>query len=164
MKPAVYSFVACGRRREVRKWSSLGPCKAKADVPAPASEKQLATCAINLNHGYMSIENKALLGFVWQKMSSPQIDVDWRRHVFASALPLETLQLVHGAIKLPIQMSFVAEEYSNLQFFRAAAPGRGGTVAFTTKAAFPLFTMRRPSKFGEKHRTFWLRFVFCACI
>ena len=75
MKPAVYSFVACGRRREVRKWSSLGPCKAKADVPAPASEKQLATCAINLNHGYMSIENKALPGFVWHKrLSPPQIN------------------------------------------------------------------------------------------
>ena len=37
-------------------------------------------------------------------------------------------------------------QHSNLQFFRAAAPGRGGTVAFTTKAAFPLFTMKKAIK------------------
>jgi hypothetical protein len=38
----------------------------------------------------MSIENKALLGFVWQKSLSPssEIDVERRRHVLSSALPL----------------------------------------------------------------------------
>jgi hypothetical protein len=46
-------------------------------------------------------------------MSSPslQIDVERRGHVFSSALPLEALQLVHGAIKLLVQMGFVAEEF-----------------------------------------------------
>lgn len=42
--------------------------------------------------------------------SCPEIDVERRGHAFSLAPPLETLQLVHGAIKLPIQMSFVAEE------------------------------------------------------
>ncbi len=39
---------------------------------------------------YMSIENKVLLGFVWQKRLSPssQINVERRRHVLPSPLPL----------------------------------------------------------------------------
>ena len=50
------------------------------------------------------VEKKGLLGFVSQKPLAPltQVDVERRRHVFASTLPLQTLQLVHGAIKLPV--------------------------------------------------------------
>jgi hypothetical protein len=40
-----------------------------------------------------------------------QVKVEWRRHIFASALPLQALQLVHGAIKLPVQVSLATEEF-----------------------------------------------------
>jgi hypothetical protein len=39
------------------------------------------------------------------------IDVERREHVFSSALPLYALQLIHSAIKLPVEVSFVAEEF-----------------------------------------------------
>ena len=38
--------------------------------------------------------------------SSPSL----RRHLFPLTLPLQTLQLVHGAIQLPVQVSFIAEK------------------------------------------------------
>jgi hypothetical protein len=55
---------------------------------------------------------KGLLGFVSQKALAPptQINVERRRHVFASALPLHSLQLVHGAIELSVYVSIVAEK------------------------------------------------------
>jgi hypothetical protein len=43
--------------------------------------------------------------------SPPQIDVERRRHCFAPALSLPTLQLVHRAIELPVQVTVVAQEF-----------------------------------------------------
>src|SRR5207253_2127469 len=34
-----------------------------------------------------------------------------RRHLFSLTLPLQTLQLVHRAVELPVQMRFVAEKF-----------------------------------------------------
>jgi hypothetical protein len=56
-------------------------------------------------------ESKELLGFVSENGLCPpaQINVQWRRHIFALPLSLQALQLVHGAIKLSVKVSFVAE-------------------------------------------------------
>src|SRR5437867_8871725 len=40
-----------------------------------------------------------------------QIYIKRRRHLFSLALPLQTLQLVHGPVELPVQMRFVAEKF-----------------------------------------------------
>src|SRR5207302_2865372 len=39
-----------------------------------------------------------------------QIYIKRRRHLFSLTLPLQTLQLVHRPVELPVQMDFVAEK------------------------------------------------------
>jgi len=41
----------------------------------------------------------------------PKLMLSGGGHGFAPALSLQTLELIHGAIKLPVQVSFVAEQF-----------------------------------------------------
>jgi hypothetical protein len=54
--------------------------------------------------------NNYLALFRKKNLAPPtQIDVKKRRHVFALAPTLQTLQLFHGAIELPVNVSFLAQ-------------------------------------------------------
>ena len=67
-------------------------------------------CPMKIDRPAMKLNNFLAL-FRKKGLAPPaQIDVERRRHVFAFASPLQTFQLVHGAIKLTLQVSFVAEE------------------------------------------------------
>ena len=60
----------------------------------------------------LSLKTNHCLALFGKKLSPPfQIDVEGRRHRLSSALPLQKLQLVYRAIELPVQMSFVAEQF-----------------------------------------------------
>ena len=71
-----------------RKWAQRDPCSGLSKPATGANRKQELGCATTVYD-----ENKGLLGFVLQKRLAPlpQINVERRRHVFASALPLQTL-------------------------------------------------------------------------
>jgi hypothetical protein len=52
-----------------------------------------------------------LASFGRKRISLSQIDVERRRHCFALSLSLQTLKLVYRATELPVQVSFVAQEF-----------------------------------------------------
>jgi hypothetical protein len=60
----------------------------------------------------LSLKTNHFLALFGKKLSPPsQIDVERRRHRLSSALSLQTLQLIHRVMELPVQMSFVAQEF-----------------------------------------------------
>ena len=60
----------------------------------------------------VSLKTEPFLALFRKKLSrSSQVNVERRWDCFAPALSLQTLQLVHGAIELPVQVSFVAEKF-----------------------------------------------------
>jgi hypothetical protein len=86
----------------------------------------------------MTIENKSLLGFVSQELSfPPQVDIERRGHSFASAQPLQSLKLIHGAIQLTVQMSLV--KYSFVRdICRRQTEASGFGICFEFVALFGL--------------------------
>ena len=58
------------------------------------------------------VEKEPFLALFRKKLSrSSQVNVERRWDCFAPALSLQTLQVVHSAIELPVQVSFVAEKF-----------------------------------------------------
>ena len=63
-------------------------------------------------HDGWRLKTRHFLASFGKKLSPPsRINVERRRYVFSSPPALWTLQLVHGAIKLPAQVSFVEEHF-----------------------------------------------------
>jgi hypothetical protein len=75
----------------------------------PAASRHLAP--FQTDHLTPLLKSKYFLALFRKNLCPPtQVNVDRRRNIFASALPLQTLQLVHSAIKLPVQVRLVANE------------------------------------------------------
>src|SRR6266849_2322386 len=74
----------------------------------------------------LGIEGKTWLCFAKSVASLTQINVDRRWDIFASALPLQTLELVHGSIQLAVEMSLGAEDFLGCFRGRQAEPSGVG--------------------------------------
>ena len=71
---------------------------------------------------WLPLKTKHFLALFGRKAYLP--NVERRRHSFASALSLQTLQLVHRAIELLVQVSFVAQELIEIKALIGFVPAK----------------------------------------